>query len=191
MLLTSAMAGVAALDAASAIGATDDAIISRDGALLAGLDAMLRSNGALDRPGTPAAAAGTLLDAVPWTAGHARRDRVVEAWKQWCADETVPSISLHGLTSVLAARRPGTWWDPWLVIDARATLADRRTAASLLASTLSASTESAAAASPVLRGVDPQFLNRWRTVRASLTAKPEPTGDAERCRSVGRVDGAR
>ncbi|MBL9140973.1 MAG: hypothetical protein JNK53_03820 [Phycisphaerae bacterium] len=170
---------VAALDTAATVGG-DEVLVARDGAALAAIEALLRSGAGLDRPGTPAAAMGTLLDAVPWTAGATRRDRVVEAWKSWMADATIASRSLHGMTSVLSARRPGPWWDPWLVVDARANAAERDAVAARLAPALGEASASTPVATAALRGVDPQLLRRWHSAATAIAQKPEPASDAGR-----------
>lgn len=172
---------VAAANAALQLSAADGLAAWYDSAVLRAVEALLRSGAALDRPGTPAEALGTLLDAVPWAGSRAQRDRVAEAWKAWLADPRMPSTALHGLTSVLAARRPGSWWDPWMVVDARATAAERAECAALMVNALRGA---GAAGEPTravrLPGVDPALLARWASVRAALAAKPEPLGDAHR-----------
>jgi hypothetical protein len=77
---------------------------------------------------------------------------------------------LHGLTSVLAARRPGTWWEPWMVSDARADMASRTRTAEHFDATLAATAgeASAVAESPRIRGVRPELVERW--VRISQLA---------------------
>jgi hypothetical protein len=172
---------VAAASAALQLEATDGLAAWYDSAVLRAVEALLRTGAALDRPGTPAEALGTLLDAVPWAGSRSQRDRVAEAWKAWMADPKMPSAALHGLTSVLAARRPGAWWDPWMVVDARATPAERAEASDVMVRALRGVGPADEPARAVrLPGVDPALIARWKRVRDALAAKPEPVGDAHR-----------
>ena len=164
---------LAALDAAAERG--EEAQLARDAAVVQALDAMLRGNAIMDRPGSAADAAGAMLDALPWAADVARRARLSEAWTAWLGDQAVRAPSLHGLTSVLAARRPGAWWDPWLVVDARATMDDRTRVGQLMAKALASESAQGAAPQRTLRGIDPELVHRWRAARATVAARSADT----------------
>lgn len=68
--------------------------------------------------GTPrvaADAAGVIVGRAAVDAEPARRSRVAEAFHAWLQDPAITPLALHGLTSVLAVRRPGRggnpgWW---------------------------------------------------------------------------------
>ena len=153
-------------------GATSSGTLrdDRDARVASLLDILLRRNAPMDRPGTVADAAGTLLDSLGWTADAARRSKLAGTFRAWFEDPAVTAAALHGLTSVLAARRPGTWWEPWMVSDARADMASRtRTAEHFDAALAATAGETAAVAeSPRIRGVRPELVDRW--VRISQLA---------------------
>ncbi|MFO0783986.1 MAG: hypothetical protein U0636_09920 [Phycisphaerales bacterium] len=164
---------LAALDAAAERG--EEAQLARDAAVVQALDALLRGNAIMDRPGSVANAAGAMLEALPWSGGAARRARLAEAWTAWMGDTAVRSPALHGLSSVLAARRPGAWWDPWLVVDPRATMDDRARVGQLMAKALAAESAESAAPQRTLRGIDPELVHRWRAARATVAARAADT----------------
>ena len=158
-------------------GATSSGTLrdDRDARVASLLDILLRRNAPMDRPGTAADAAGTLLDSLGWTADAARRSKLAGTFRAWFEDPAVTATALHGLTSVLAARRPGAWWEPWLVSDARADLASRTRTAEHFDAALAATAGEAAAAveSPRIRGVRPELVDRWvRTSQLTLGRTP-------------------
>lgn len=141
------------------------------------VDLMLRRGAALERPGVAADAAGTLLDALGWTAEPARRARIAGAFRAWLEDPAITSMALHGLTSVLAARRPGSWWEPWLVVAERADLDARSRTADRFAAALSAAPGESAepADAPRIRGVRPETVERWvQVARRAMARRPAP-----------------
>ena len=153
-------------------GATSSGTLrdDRDARVASLLDILLRRNAPMGRPGTAADAAGTLLDSLGWTADAARRSKLAGTFRAWFEDPAVTAAALHGLTSVLAARRPGTWWEPWMVSDARADMASRTRTAEHFDAALAATAgeASAVAESPRIRGVRPELVERW--VRISQLA---------------------
>lgn len=180
---------IAALDAASAAGGareTADAVedwrgVARDAAVLAAVEAFLRGSAALDRPGIPASALGSLLDALPWTGSFERRERLGERWRAWMAEPALSARALHGLTSVLATRRPDAWWDPWMVVDARATLDERAAAGERLAAAIRIGAEEAAGdPDPGPRGVGAEARARWLGAHERTARRAVPRTDAER-----------
>ena len=169
----------------------------RDARIMALLEMMLRRGAPLDRPGVSADAAGTLLDALAWTGDPVRRGRISASFRVWLEDPTVTAVSLHGLTSVLAARRPGAWWEPWLVSGPRADMTDRTRTADRFATALSAATGevTAAADTPRIRGVRPELVDRWVRV-AQLVLARTPAEDpafriAHAAELVAMVESAR
>jgi hypothetical protein len=62
----------------------------RDPRILGLLDLLLRRGATMDRPGTSADAAGTLLDALSWTGSPVRRSRIEGALRAW-ADAAPPA----------------------------------------------------------------------------------------------------
>jgi hypothetical protein len=146
----------------------------RDPRILGLLDLLLRRGATMDRPGTSADAAGTLLDALSWTGSPVRRSRIEGALRAWFEDPAVSAQSLHGLTSVLAARRPGSWWEPWLVSDARADMASRTFTADRFRAALAAAPgEVERTEGPRIRGVRPEAVDRWiRVSRLALARAP-------------------
>ncbi len=169
-------AWLAALDSAAALSGGEPQLLARDAAVDRALEALLRSGAPLDRSGIPADAAGTLLDALPWSGTSVRRQRLAGTLGTWMADASVPSRALYGLTSVLSARRPGSWWDPWLVADARATASERIAIGQRYALALAGEGGGVNPTSPTIRGVDPELLRRWGAARRALAAKSDATG---------------
>jgi hypothetical protein len=167
---------LAALDSAAALSGSEPHLLARDAAVQRALDALLKSNAPLDRSGTPADAAGTLLDSLPWSGPSARRQRLAEALGTWMADASISSRALYGLTSVLSARRPGSWWDPWLVADARAIGSERIAIGQRYAQALAGEGGGVNPTSPTIRGVDPELLRRWSAARRALAAKGDAMG---------------
>ncbi|RLS47203.1 MAG: hypothetical protein DWH86_00855 [Planctomycetota bacterium] len=159
-----------ATEAATSSGPLRD---ERDARIMSLIDMMLRRGAPLERPGISADTAGTLLDALAWTGDPARRGRISSAFRVWLEDPTVSAIALHGLTSVLAARRPGVWWEPWLVSGARADMADRTRTADHFATSLSAASDEVATTSdaPRIRGVRPELVDRWVRVSQLVMAR--------------------
>jgi hypothetical protein len=159
------------LRAVLAAGTGRDAAAA-DGQLLALLGELLRRAAPMDRPGVSADAAGSLLAALAWSGGRAERDRVAGAFRGWCLDPAVGSPALHGLTSVLAALRPGPWWDPWIVVPARADPGAREAAADRLAAALASAGASAVRpARTRLRGVPEETLARVVAAGRSVLAR--------------------
>jgi hypothetical protein len=153
----------------------------RDARILALIEVLLRRAAPLERPGTPADAAGTLLDSLGWTASPARRKAIAAAFRGWFEDPEVSSASLHGLTSVLAARRPGAWWDPWMVADARADRASRGRTADRFDAALAAGVgERDDRESPRLRGVPQDAVEQWVRVARAVEARRPGVDPAER-----------
>jgi hypothetical protein len=148
----------------------------RDARILALIEVLLRRSAPLGRPGTPADAAGTLLDALGWTASSPRRRAIAAAFRGWLEDPDVSSGALHGLTSVLAARRPGRWWDPWMVSDARADRESRRRTADRFDAALAAGDgEGDEPDAPRLRGVPQDVVDDWvRVARMVESRRPGP-----------------
>lgn len=146
----------------------------RDPRVLSLLDLLLRRGAPMDRPGTSADAAGTLLDALSWTGSPLRRSRIEGALRAWLEDPSVSAQGLHGLTSVLAARRPGAWWEPWLVSDARADMTSRSFTADRFRAALAAAPgEVERTEGPRIRGVRPESVERWvRVSRAAMARTP-------------------
>lgn len=173
-------AWLTALDAAAATSGQEAALSARDAAVTSALEALLRSGAPLDRSGTPADAAGSLLDSIPWAGSAPRRMHMVQVLKAWFEDASVQSGALHGMTSILASHRPGTWWDPWMVVDARASASERAATAQRFASALAAEPTERPASAPALRGIDPELVRRWRAARTTLLAKEAATGEAAR-----------
>ena len=153
----------------------------RDARILALIDVLLRRAAPLERPGTPADAAGTLLDSLGWTASPGRRKAIAAAFRGWLEDPEVSSAALHGLTSVLAARRPGAWWDPWMVADSRGDRDSRgRTADRFDAALAAGAGERDARDAPRLRGVPPDAVEQWVRVARAVGARRTGADPAER-----------
>ena len=162
-----------------------------DDQLLALLETLLRRGAPLDRPGTAADAAGAVVDALLADAGPTEVQRVASAFAAWMLDPGIEAIPLHGLTSVLATRRPSPWWNPWLVSDARAERPAREASADRyrLAAASVVSTAPVPRAGRVL-GARQETVDRWaRTARAVLS---EPVGTVlpSRISGIARVLGA-
>jgi hypothetical protein len=165
---------VQALDAADGPALADERV-------LAMLGELLRRGAPIDRPGVSADAAGTLLAALPWDGSRVRRDRVAAEFRAWCGDPAVGSPALHGLTSVMAAVRPGAWWDPWIVVPARADPEARALAADRMAAAVaSASAAPARAVAPWRRGVPAEIERSVRRAAARASRPGAAEGDAER-----------
>lgn len=176
---------VAFIEALDAAGAQPAARPARDAAIVRTLDALLRRGAPLDRPSVAADAAGTLLDALPWGGDPARRAALADAFAAWCADSAVAPLPLHGLTSVLAARRPGAWWEPWLVVGARADAADRARAADRFRAALAGATDAEpAVAAPRIAGVAQETVVRWLRAARSLDSRAASTDPAVRLAQV-------
>jgi hypothetical protein len=170
-------AWLAAIEATAAgAGARADA----DAPVLGLLDALLRRDAPISRPGLVADSAGTLLDSLGWNGRAARRGAVAEAFRGWFEDPGIPAAALHGLTSVLASRRPGAWWDPWLVCAPRATAADRARAASRWEVALAGEDVGEAPSSPRVRGVTPAAVARWTSVARAIEGRASGQDPAER-----------
>ena len=153
----------------------------RDTRILALIEVLLRRSAPLARPGTPADAVGTLLDALGWTASTPRRRAIASAFRGWLEDPDVSSAALHGLTSVLAARRPGRWWDPWMVADARADRDSRRRTADRFDAALAADDgDGDEADAPRLRGVPQDAVDEWVRVARIVEARRPGPDAAER-----------
>jgi hypothetical protein len=167
----------------AAVGATTvgaGASADPDGPAIALLDLLLRRDAPFTRPGVAADAAGTLLDSLGWTSRAERRASIAGAFRAWLEDPSVPSQSLHGLTSVLASRRPGAWWDPWLVCGARADAAARARAAARWATALAGSDGTAEDADARARGIPAEAIDRWMLVARAVDARSHGTAPAER-----------
>ena len=167
----------------AAVGATTvgaGASTDPDGPAIALLDLLLRRDAPFARPGVAADAAGTLLDSLGWTSRAERRASIAGAFRAWLEDPSVPSQSLHGLTSVLASRRPGAWWDPWLVCGARADAAARARAAARWATALAGSDGTAEDADARARGIPAEAIDRWMLVARAVDARSHGTAPAER-----------
>ena len=183
-----------ATEAATSAGPLRD---ERDTRIMSLIDMMLRRTAPFERPGVSADTAGTLLDALAWTGEPARRSRIAATFRTWLEDPTVSAVSLHGLTSVLAARRPGAWWEPWLVVSARADMADRARTADHFATALAAASTEVVAAndSPRIRGVRPELVDRWVRVTQLVLARTPAEDPAFRiayaAELVGMVESAR
>lgn len=171
----------------------------RDVRVLAFLDRLLRRDAPMGRPGTSADAAGTLLDALGWTGDAARRAGIEASLRAWLEDPSISSAALHGMTSVLAARRPGAWWNPWLVSGERAGIPERTRTADRFRAALASGAGEETPADPRpatrMRGVPPDLVDRWvRVSRSALAARP--TGDppariAAAAAQVAMVESAR
>jgi hypothetical protein len=168
-------AWLAAIEATEA-GAGADA----DAPVLGVIDALLRRDAPMARPGLVADAAGTLLDSLGWNGRAARRGSIAEAFRGWFEDPDVPAAALHGLTSVLASRRPGSWWDPWLVCPPRATAADRARAAGRWATALAGDDTDDPSAGMRVRGVPPAAVERWAAVARAIDGRASGQDPAER-----------
>lgn len=173
--------------------------MERDVRVLAFLDRLLRRDAPMGRPGTSADAAGTLLDALGWTGDAARRAGIEASLRAWLEDPSVSAAALHGMTSVLAARRPGAWWNPWLVSGERAGMPERSRTADRFRAALASGAGEELPADPRpatrMRGVPPDLVDRWvRVSRTALAARP--TGDpaariAAAAAQVAMVEAAR
>ena len=155
-----------------------------DARVLALLDVLLRRGAPFERPGVSADAGGTLLDALSWTGPTPARTAVASAFETWLEDPSVPTTALHGLTSVLAARRPGPWWTPWLVVDARADAVSRRRTAERFSEALAAGahepTEADAAALRRPRGIPSDAIDRWLRAAGAVESRRAEGDPAER-----------
>lgn len=161
---------------------------ARDARLLAVLDGMVRRGAPMDRPGTAADAAGSLLDALPWGGTADDRARIANAFAGWLMDRTIDARALHGVTSVLAARRPSPWWDPWLVCGARADLRAREATADRYRAALAAAGTAAAAVDPArIRGVRPEAVKRWIRVAGDVRGRGPGEALADRVARVAQL----
>lgn len=170
-------AWIAAVEATT-IGA--GASIDPDGPAIALLDMLLRRDAPMARPGVAADAAGTLLDSLGWTSRAERRAAIAGAFRAWLADAEVSSAALHGLTSVLASRRPGAWWDPWLVCGARADAAARARASARWGTALAGDDGAAPDDDARARGVPAAAVERWTRVARAVEARAHGEAPAER-----------
>lgn len=172
---------VAYIEALDAAGAQPASRPARDAAIVRALDTLIRRGAPLDRPSVAADAAGTLLDSLPWGGEPARRTALADALAAWCLDPSVPSLPLHGLTSVLAARRPGAWWEPWLVVGSRADAAERsRTAERFRAALAAASEPQPSVAAPRITGVAQETVLRWLRAAKGVDSRAPSTDPAVR-----------
>jgi hypothetical protein len=157
------------LRAIAAAGATDATRGSRDERVLGMIDVLVRRGAAMDCPGTAADAAGSLVDSL----ADADRGRIGTAFARWLLDPAVGARSLHGLTSVLATRRPAPWWDPWLVCDPRADATAREATADRYRAALAAAGAVAAGPAPArIRGARPESVARWARVAREVLGRP-------------------
>lgn len=170
-------AWIAAVDATT-IGA--GASTDPDGPAIALLDMLLRRDAPMSRPGVAADAAGTLLDSLGWTSRADRRAAIAGAFRAWFADASVSSAALHGLTSVLASRRPGAWWDPWLVCGARADAASRARAAARWGTALAGDDGDGPEEDARARGVPAAAVERWTRVARAVDGRAHGDAPAER-----------
>jgi hypothetical protein len=155
-----------------------------DARVLAILDMLLRRGAPFERPGVSADAGGTLLDALGWTGPAPARAAIAMAFEAWLEDPSVPTTALHGLTSVLAARRPGPWWTPWLVVDARADSVSRRRTGERFREALAAGVgEPAEADAGSLRrprGIPADAIDRWLRAAGAVESRRADGDPAER-----------
>ncbi len=170
-------AWIAAVEATT-IGA--GASTDPDGPAIALLDMLLRRDAPLARPGVAADAAGTLLDSLGWTSRAERRAAIAGAFRAWLADAGVSSAALHGLTSVLASRRPGAWWDPWLVCAPRADAASRDRTSARWGTALAGDDGPAPDDDARARGVPAASVERWTRAARAVDARAHGEAPAER-----------
>jgi hypothetical protein len=100
-------------------------------ALVAGIDAVLRAPGALDKPGPIVDALAFFIRSLDFTGRGAEAEAVRNALSAWILDKNIPPSRIWVFTSLLDADLGIAWYGPDLVLatnagdDARATLAER------------------------------------------------------------------
>ncbi|MFO0962465.1 MAG: hypothetical protein U0625_06100 [Phycisphaerales bacterium] len=174
------------LGALDAVAAQPARRLERDARILLAIEGLLRRNAPLERPGVASDTVGSLLDALPWTGDAPRRTRLAEGIRAWMLDPTIAPMPLHGMTSILAARRPGTWWEPWLVSAPRADAGSRARTGQRFVEAMARGEASPAPATadgaPARRvkGVPTELVERWAKAADAVTARSAPTDPAAR-----------